>query len=51
LASERLDVNDAVYTEALHTNAGTLGFDQPITMASFYPNWGSSQPGKKNYRL
>lgn len=43
--ANRLAVNDAVYTEALHTNAGTLGFDQPITHASFYPNWGSSQPG------
>lgn len=36
---------DAVYTEAIHTNAGNLGFDEPITQASFYPNWGSSQPG------
>lgn len=45
---DRLDFNDAVYTEAIHTNAGNLGFDQPITMASFYPNWGSSQPGTIN---
>lgn len=41
----RLAPGDAVYTEAIHTNAGNLGFDQPITQASFYPNWGSSQPG------
>jgi pancreatic triacylglycerol lipase len=45
--NDRLAANDAVYTEALHTNAGTLGFDQPITIASFYPNWGSTQPGLK----
>lgn len=44
--AERLHLTDAFYTESLHTNAGTLGFDQPITMAAFYPNWGSSQPGK-----
>jgi pancreatic triacylglycerol lipase len=42
---DRLDFDDAEYTEAIHTNAGTLGFDLPITHASFYPNWGSSQPG------
>ncbi|KAG5668798.1 hypothetical protein PVAND_016724 [Polypedilum vanderplanki] len=43
--NDRLAAGDAVYTEALHTNAGTLGFDEPITTASFYPNWGSTQPG------
>jgi pancreatic triacylglycerol lipase len=42
---DRLDISDAEYTEAMHTNAGTLGFDLPITHVSFYPNWGSSQPG------
>lgn len=44
--NDRLAAGDAVYTEALHTNAGVLGFDQPITTASFYPNWGTTQPGK-----
>lgn len=44
-SSDRLAAGDAVYTEALHTNAGVLGFDQPITTASFYPNWGTTQPG------
>ncbi|XP_070493987.1 pancreatic triacylglycerol lipase-like [Chironomus tepperi] len=43
--ADRLSPNDAIYTEALHTNAGTLGYAEPITDASFYPNWGSSQPG------
>lgn len=44
---DRLDSSDAVYTEAIHTNAGTLGFDSPITHAAFYPNWGGpQQPGK-----
>lgn len=42
---DRLNTNDATYTEALHTNAGNLGFAEPITHASFYPNWGTSQPG------
>ncbi|KAG5673485.1 hypothetical protein PVAND_003529 [Polypedilum vanderplanki] len=46
--SNRLDVDDAIYTEAIHTNAGTLGFDEPITHASFYPNFGRSQPGCGN---
>ncbi|KAG5668675.1 hypothetical protein PVAND_016606 [Polypedilum vanderplanki] len=43
--SDRLDIGDAVYTEALHTNAGVLGFDEPITHSSFYPNFGRNQPG------
>jgi pancreatic triacylglycerol lipase len=42
---DRLATEDAIFTEALHTNAGNNGFDEPITHASFYPNWGSSQPG------
>jgi hypothetical protein len=37
---DRLDANDADYTEACITNAGTLGFDLPIVHATFYPNWG-----------
>lgn len=41
----RLASGDAVYTEAIHTNAGTLGITGTITDAAFYPNWGSSQPG------
>lgn len=43
----RLDETDAVYVEVVHTCAGTLGFSQPIGMASFFPNGGSSQPGCK----
>lgn len=34
--ANRLATTDAVYTEMLATNAGTLGFDQPIAAASFY---------------
>uniref|UniRef100_A0A182U4G2 Lipase domain-containing protein n=1 Tax=Anopheles melas TaxID=34690 RepID=A0A182U4G2_9DIPT len=37
--------NDAQYTEAIYTNAGLLGFDQPLAHANFYPNGGRSQPG------
>ncbi|XP_070493993.1 lipase member I-like [Chironomus tepperi] len=43
--TDRLAFTDAVYTEAIHTNAGGNGFAEPITTASFYPNWGASQPG------
>lgn len=43
----RLAETDASYVEVIHTCAGTLGFSQPIGMASFYPNGGSSQPGCK----
>ena len=31
--ANRLDVDDAWYTENIHTNGGGLGFDQPITHA------------------
>lgn len=41
--TQRLTVTDAEYTETIHTNAGRNGFDQPITLASFYPNWGTDQ--------
>ncbi|CAG9811882.1 unnamed protein product [Chironomus riparius] len=43
--TDRLAFSDAVYTEGIHTNAGGNGFAEPITRASFYPNWGASQPG------
>lgn len=41
----RLADTDASYVEVIHTCAGTLGFSQPIGMASFFPNGGKSQPG------
>lgn len=43
--ADRLSNLDAQYTENIHTNGGGNGFADPITRASFYPNWGSSQPG------
>lgn len=43
--AERVAPTDAGYVEVIHTNAGLLGFDQPIGLASFYPNWGRVQPG------
>ncbi|KAL9703740.1 hypothetical protein quinque_007258 [Culex quinquefasciatus] len=36
---------DAIYTEAIYTNAGLLAFDEPLCHANFYPNGGRSQPG------
>lgn len=41
---DRFAEDDAIYTEGIHTNAGTLGFDVPLAHATFYPNWGSTQP-------
>lgn len=43
--SERFAANDAVYTEGIRTNAGDLGFLEPLAQADFYPNWGRAQPG------
>lgn len=43
--TDRLAANDAIYTEGIHTNAGGNGFAEPLARATFYPNWGSSQPG------
>ena len=39
--NDRIALNDAVYTEVIHTNAGNQGFAEPIAQADFYPNWGS----------
>lgn len=44
-ADGRLANTDAEYVEVIHSNAGRLGFSQPLGHASFYPNGGSSQPG------
>jgi len=41
----RLHETDAIYTESIYTDAGGLGFDEPIAHGNFYPNWGVSQPG------
>ncbi|XP_058465251.1 pancreatic triacylglycerol lipase-like [Malaya genurostris] len=40
-----LTANDAIYTEAVYTNANNLAFNAPLADANFYPNGGSSQPG------
>ncbi|XP_055694320.1 phospholipase A1 VesT1.02-like [Lutzomyia longipalpis] len=41
----RMASTDAAFVESSHTNAGLLGFTVPIGDATYYPNWGSSQPG------
>lgn len=41
----RLAKGDAEYVETIHTNAGLLGFAEPIGDANFYPNGGRAQPG------
>lgn len=38
---DRLAEDDAVYTEGIRTNAGSLGLSDPIAHADFYPNFGS----------
>lgn len=37
----RFSEDDALYTEGIRTNAGNLGFSEPLAHADFYPNWGS----------
>ncbi|CRK89208.1 CLUMA_CG002968, isoform A [Clunio marinus] len=44
-ANGRFASGDGVYTEMIATNAGVLGFAEPLGQATFYPNWGTSQPG------
>lgn len=44
-SENRLDIKDADYVEVIHTAAGSLGFDENIGTADFYPNYGKSQPG------
>lgn len=39
--NERFASGDAVYTEGIRTNAGGMGFVEPLAHADFYPNWGS----------
>ncbi|KAJ8704822.1 hypothetical protein PYW08_012142 [Mythimna loreyi] len=36
---------DGVYTEAIHTNAGLLGYFNPLAQVDFYPNGGIDMPG------
>ncbi|XP_058839276.1 pancreatic triacylglycerol lipase-like [Topomyia yanbarensis] len=43
--ADALSASDALYTEAIYTNAGLLAFDAPLCHANFYPNGGRSQPG------
>lgn len=41
---DRFDAYDAVYTQGIRTNAGYLGFDEPLADVDFYPNFGRGQP-------
>nr|CAD7263554.1 unnamed protein product [Timema shepardi] len=43
--NDRLDVSDANYVQVIHTNAGLLGWTDPMGHIDFYPNGGRSQLG------
>ncbi|KAM3965566.1 pancreatic lipase-related protein 2-like [Aphomia sociella] len=45
--SNRINVNDAVYVEGIHTDGGLtgLGIGSEIGNVDFFPNGGNSQPG------
>jgi hypothetical protein len=44
-SANRVHHTDAVHVENIVTDAGNLGFSNPIGHANFYPNWGVNQPG------
>lgn len=41
----RLDVSDALFVDAIHTNGGQFGYPQDYGDVDFYPNCGLFQPG------
>ncbi|XP_026331318.1 hepatic triacylglycerol lipase-like [Hyposmocoma kahamanoa] len=43
--NERLNADDGVYVEAIHTDGGVLGIGLPIVQVDFFPNGGFYQPG------
>lgn len=43
--TNRVHFNDAHFVESIHTDAGRVGFDEPLGDATFYPNWGRNMPG------
>jgi len=43
--ANRLHYTDANYVESIVTDAGRLGFMHPVSHATFYPNFGTQQPG------
>ncbi|KPJ13522.1 Pancreatic triacylglycerol lipase [Papilio machaon] len=45
LNSKRLSETDAIYVEALHTNAGFFGILEAVGRTDFYANGGFDQPG------
>jgi len=48
--SERLDKDDAIFVDVVHTASGVQGISQPIGHVDFYPNNGKSpQPGCEGF--
>jgi len=43
--NDRVNKGDASYVEIIHTNAGKLGYENPLGDVDIYANDGSNQPG------
>ncbi|CAD7079335.1 unnamed protein product [Hermetia illucens] len=43
--NDRLNIGDGSYVETINTDIGILGPNMPIGNASFFPNYGTLQPG------
>ncbi|XP_037902875.1 phospholipase A1-like [Hermetia illucens] len=43
--NDRLNIGDGSYVETINTDVGVLGSDMSIGNASFFPNYGTLQPG------
>lgn len=48
---ERLDEDDAVFVDVIHTNIEVLGVKKPCGYVDYFPNGGKSQPGCGSCKL